>query len=109
MMQFRSGIDREKIIEFESGARAQLRKTGQISNRRIEPNIEILAGRVGNLKAEVRCIARDVPVLESLREPFIELANHAFLHRAASDPGVQKLLEVAESEEKVLGLAPNGG
>ena len=41
-------------------------EAGEIAHRRIEPDVEILAGRVGNRDAEVRRIARDVPVGEAL-------------------------------------------
>src|SRR3546814_4994862 len=34
----------------------------QIAHRRIEPDIEKLAGRVGDLDAEIRLIARDIPI-----------------------------------------------
>ncbi len=89
VMQFGARVDTEEIVELQAGAGAQLREARQISDRRIEPDVEIFARRVRNLEAEVGRVARDVPVPQALRKPFIELAHDAFLHRAAAHPGVQ--------------------
>src|SRR5580692_1594664 len=66
VMQFCARVDIEEIVELKTGARTQLREARQISDRRIEPDVEILARRVRNLEAEVRRVARDVPVPQAL-------------------------------------------
>jgi len=57
MVQLGGRTDAEKVVEFQAGARTQLRKARKIADRRIEPNVEIFGGCVGNLEAEVRRIA----------------------------------------------------
>ena len=46
---------------FEIGLEA-----GQITYRRVQPDIEILARLVGDLDAEVGCVAGNIPVVEIL-------------------------------------------
>jgi hypothetical protein len=54
----------------------------EIADRRIEPHVEILAWRVRNLDAEVRRVARDIPVVERVlaairlaAEPLLDLVE----------------------------------
>ncbi len=55
----------KKRLEIQAALRAQGLERGEIADRRIEPDIEILARRIGNLDAEIRRVARDVPVGEA--------------------------------------------
>src|ERR1700685_2805423 len=66
VMHFGARVDIEEIVELKAGTGAQLREARQISDRRLEPDVEILARRVRNLEAEVRRVARDVPVPQAL-------------------------------------------
>src|SRR5208282_5850114 len=75
---------------------------------RVEPDVKVLPRRIGNLETEVGRIARDVPVLQPLREPFAELACDALLNRAALDPGREARFEGAQPEEIVLRIPPHG-
>src|ERR1700722_19458920 len=108
MVQLGGRVDGEKVVELEPRALAQLRQARKITDGRVEPDIEILAGRTGNFEAEVGCIARYVPIPQALRKPLVELASDAALHRAAAHPSAQGLFEFAELEEVVFRLAPYG-
>jgi hypothetical protein len=54
----------------------------QIADRRVEPDVEVLARRVGDLDPEVGRVAADVPVGEAAvavlvdLEPFADLVQH---------------------------------
>ena len=90
---------------------------GQVADGRIQPHIEILARRIGNLDAEIGRIAADVPVAQAARlhavfvggfgKPFLDLVQHFGLQGAfAVRPLLQKLgaARVAQREEVVLRL-----
>src|SRR5580704_10617687 len=51
VMQFGARVDLEELVELKTGAGAQLSETRQISDRRIEPDVKILARRIRNLEA----------------------------------------------------------
>ena len=84
---------------------AQRLEARHVADRGVQPDIEILARRIGNLEAEIGRVARDVPVRQAGLEPFIELVAHRRLQRAAIDPVPQHGLEVSELEKIVLRLA----
>src|SRR6202012_1735899 len=48
----------QEILESQSGALAELREAAEIAYRGVEPHVEVLAGRIGNLEAEIRRITR---------------------------------------------------
>ena len=107
VVQLGRRIRGQEIVELQSGARAELREAAEISDRRVEPDVEVLAGRIGDLEAEIRRVARNVPILETLREPLLELARDAVLHRTALHPRGQPLLERAQAEKIMLRFAPH--
>ena len=83
---------------------------GEIADRRIEPHVEVFAGRVRNRDAEVRRIARDVPVAERLvaaaAQPFARLVGDRRLQPSRRvEPALQELdaLRIGELEEVVIG------
>ena len=72
-----------------------------VTNRCIEPDIEILARRIGDGEAEVGCITRDIPVAElvlaSGAEPFLHLVGsfmlqYRYVIRSAAREITQELL-----------------
>ena len=77
----------------------------QIADRRIDPDIEILARLIGNLEAEIRRIARDVPAAQAIGKPFLQLVDDFALQAAFAlaifQPRLQHRLEVGELDEEV--------
>ena len=92
-------------VEVQAFTRAQVGETRHVADRRIEPDVEVLAGRAGDLEAEVGRIARHVPVPQPGLEPLVELVGHRLVQGAGARPFAQHRLEVAELEEQVLRLA----
>src|SRR5690606_9407937 len=60
--------------------------------------------RIGNFKAEIGRIAGDVPFLQARIQPFLQLVGHFVLQRAGAGPVFQKLLEIRQFEEVMLGF-----
>ena len=56
----------------------EVQETRGISDRGIQPDIEILVLGAGDLKTKVGSVARDIPVLQACFEPLLELCNHTF-------------------------------
>ncbi len=84
---------------------AQVLEAGEVADRRVQPHVEVLARRVGNLEAEVGRIAGDVPLGQTRLEPFLQLVGNLALHAAALGPLLQELGEVRQLEEVVGGRA----
>ncbi len=89
----------------------------EVAHRRVEPDIEVFARRVGDLDAEVRRVAADVPVgqrrsaVGAGREPFADLVEHFGLQPPRGlRPLLQELDAVrrAQAEEVVLAAAQLG-
>ena len=97
-------------VEVEPALRGQRREAADVADRRIEPDVEVLAGRIRDLEAEVGRVARDVPVLQAGVEPFIELGAHRRLQAAGRASHSRSIgFEVAErknrcSESRSTGL-----
>ena len=108
MVQFGGRVGAEEIVEVEAGVRAELSKAAQVPDRRVEPHVEVFSGRVRDLKSEIRIVARDVPVLQSLGEPFVQLSRHGRRDGAAADPFTQLWFECAQTEKIMLGFAFDG-
>ena len=64
------------FVEIQSFFRAQVFETGVVADRRIEPDVEIFARRVWNFKAEIRRVARNIPVREFVLVTFAEPFAH---------------------------------
>ncbi len=93
-------------LEVQALARAVRLQTRQIADRRLEPDVEELARRVGYRNAEIRRIARDVPVREPpfAFEPFAGLVGDLRLQPRALRPLAQKIRAawIGEHEEVML-------
>ena len=77
-------------------------EAAEVTNGRVEPDVEVLAGRARYLETEVRGIARDVPVVEPGLEPFVQLVGGLGLQRARARPFPEKRFARAELEEVML-------
>ncbi len=95
-------------VEVEAQLAAQVLEAGVVADRRVQPHVEILAGRAGNLEAEVRRIARDVPVGQRrfafVAQPFAHLVGGLGLGQVGH-PFAQEGLaaRVGQLEEVMLG------
>ena len=102
----RAEIALEPLLAFFAGV-AQIAEAGHVAHRRIQPHVEILAFLARYLKAEIRLVAGDIPVLQPLREPFGQLVAGAAVEIAGLHPPLEQRLEFAQLEELVLGFAGN--
>ena len=91
-------------IEVIAAALAEHLEAGHVAHGRIQPHVEVFARLVGNLEAEIRCIAADVPLLQPAVQPLAELVGDGFLQRAAACPGLEHVGEGRQREEEVLGV-----
>ena len=92
------------FVEVQPGLAGEVLETGHVADRRIEPDIEILARRIRNLEAEIRRIARDIPVRQTGCEPFAHLVGGFGLQRAGTCPALEEFLALGQLEEVMLGL-----
>jgi hypothetical protein len=104
----------EGLFEIQTLAGAVVLERCQIADRRVEPDVQVFLFRdVGDADAEIRRIARDVPVGEGLLltfragalQPFLGLVDHLGLQPAG---GLQPILDeaaalrIGQLEEEVL-------
>ena len=84
------------VIEVDASLCAELFEAAHVADGRIQPHVEILARRIGDLKAEIRRVARDVPVgkfvLTFRTQPLLHLVRCFILQRTATRPFAQELL-----------------
>ena len=102
----------EVFVEIEPFLAAQVLERTHVADRRIEPDVEILARRVGDLEAEIGCVARDVPVGELVfafrTKPFLHLVRRFRLQMAGfARPAAQEALAriAGELEEVMIGIS----
>ena len=100
------------VVEIDAVFFAQVFERPHVADRGVEPDIKVFAGRLGNFKAEVRRIARNVPVTEPVfafcAQPFLHLVGGFRLQMAAVvRPAAQEILaaRIGKLEEIMLGLA----
>ncbi|CPJ77815.1 Uncharacterised protein [Bordetella pertussis] len=106
----------EQRVEVQALGRAIGFQRGQVAHRRVQPDIEILARRVGNLDAEIGGVARDIPVAQLglavvADQPFARLGLHFGLQVldalavGAGGPLLQELdaARIGQLEEEVIG------
>ncbi len=97
-------------VEIDAVRIQQVLQRGQIAHRRVEPDVEILARRVGDLDAEIGRVTADVPVGQAalpvvlLDKPFLDLVGHLALQPAVLRPGFEEFdaARVGQLEEEVL-------
>ena len=107
----------DKVIQLGTGARvpegvkaqfgaaaAEVLEAGHVADRRVQPDVEVLAGLAWNLKAEVGSITADVPLLQAAVQPFGNLVGHGVLQGAAAGPLLQHVGKILQTEEEVLGV-----
>ena len=102
-------VGHEGVVVATGFAEVVLQR-GQIANRRVQPDVEILARGVGNLNAEIGRVAADVPIAHlgfavfAGGDPFGDFVEHLGLHRAAGGPLLQKFdaARVGQFEEEVV-------
>ena len=58
-------------VKIFTRASAVVFSAGDIANWSIEPHIEIFTGVPRNLKAKIRRIATDIPILKASFDPFV--------------------------------------
>ena len=80
---------------------------GDVSDRRVEPDVPVVAGTVGDLEAEVWRRPRDIPVLERFaQEMALQIVRHLGLQvPAALGPFVQEAVQLFQLDEQMLGLS----
>src|SRR5690606_541171 len=86
---------------------AQRLEARQVADRRVYPDVEVLARVAGDLEAEVGRVAGDVPGPQAAFaiDPFHQLGLDARRGHVAGQPFAEEGLEVAQLEEEVLALA----
>ena len=72
----------KEFIEIKTFLFAVGFQSGEISHRRIKPDVEVLARRIRNSNAKVRRITRDVPVSKMSvgTQPFAVFGENFFLY-----------------------------
>ncbi len=108
VVQLGRGIPLPVVIEVEAGAVAEIAEAGHVADGGVQPDVEILVLRARNPEAEVGRVARDVPFLQAVLEPFVELVGDLGLQMAGAGPLAQQGAEVGELEEVVQGFLFDG-
>jgi len=92
MVELGLGIGLEILVEVEAVAGAQILERTHVANRRVEPDVEIFARRIGDFKAEIGCVARNIPVGQLVfarrAEPFLHFVGRFILQHAVVAAGV---------------------
>ena len=77
MIQLGGRILIPKIIKIQTALFAtQIFKRCHITDRRVQPNVEIFIFSVRNFKAEIRRITRNIPLLQTSFKPFLHFIRH---------------------------------
>ena len=98
------GIRLPEMLEINAFPVAQVLETGEVTNGRVEPDVEVLAGCIRNLEAEIGRIAADVPFLQTSIQPLGQFIGHLGLQRTAAGPVREKVRKFRQAEEVVLGF-----
>ena len=75
-----------------------------VTDRRIQPNVEIFAFRIRNLETEIGCIAGNIPLLKTRFKPFLHFIYHFRLQRSGAQPVFQHCFKTWQIKEEVLGI-----
>ena len=110
MVQFSPGVGSPEGVKVEfRAACAQVLEAGHVADRGVEPDVEVLAGFAGNLEAEVGGITADVPFLQFVVQPFVNLVGHGLLQGTTAGPLFQHGLKFRQLEEEVPGVLEHRG
>ena len=90
------------------GAITVVLETGDVTDRRIQPDVEVLAGFAGDFETEIRGVAADVPFLQPGLGPFSQLVCHLRLQRARGQPRREHLFKFRELEKEMNGFLVDG-
>ena len=95
-----------QCFEVEAFAGRQRLQRGQVADRRVQPDVEELAGRAGDLETEVGRVAGNVPVAQAAVgiQPLAQLGLDAIDRDVTLQPLVQRLGEMRDADKVVLGL-----
>src|SRR5690606_20571495 len=93
-----------------AAAAGQREQAGEVADRRVEPDVEVLARMAGDLEAEVGRVAGNVPVAQAALgvDPFTQLGLDAGDGDFALQPVAQHRGEVADLEEEMRTRAARG-
>ena len=94
---------RPVVLEVLAVLAAPVLKGRDVAYRRIDPDVEELAGMAGNLEAEVRRVARDAPAAQRLLEPLQQLVRH-IARRVARYPLLKIVVLRLKLEVEVFGI-----
>ena len=82
----------------------QIFERRHITDRRIQPNVEIFAFRIRNLETKIWRIAGNIPLLKTRFKPFLHFVNHFRLQRSGAQPVFQHGFKTWQIKEEVLGI-----
>ena len=83
---------------------AQIFERRHVTDRRIQPNIEIFAFRIRNLETEIRRITGNIPLLKTRFKPFLHFVHYFRLQRSGAQPVFQHGFKTWQIKEEVLGI-----
>ena len=79
MVLLGGGIGRDPLVEIHATLLAEILKASVVTDRRIEPDIKIFARSAWDLEAEIRRVARNIPIRELgvavVAQPFAHLVG----------------------------------
>jgi hypothetical protein len=92
VIELGGGICFEIFVEVEAVLAAQVFERAHVADRCIEPDIKVLARCVGDFKAEIGGVARNIPVGQFVftrcAQPFLHLVGGFVLQNAVVTAGV---------------------
>ncbi len=89
-------------IEVQPFPVAQVLEAGHVADGGIQPDVEILARRAGNLETEVGGVAADIPFPQATLQPLVKFVGGFLGHVAGADPVFQEIDKIREFE-KIVG------
>ena len=87
-----------------------LQRRTDIADGRVEPDVPVVAGAIGDLEAKVGCRTGDIPIVERLAQEMpSKIVGHLGLEGAGGlSPLLQKTVQLFIVDEQVLGAAQLG-
>ena len=75
---------------------------GNVADRCIEPDVEILSRVAGYLEAKIGRVSTDIPVLKARIDPLSQLVGHGWLQVIGGHPAIEQILKGTQREEQVV-------